>query len=363
MIDDDDRLVGLIYDGVADEASWHLALAQVADRVGAAGAGLGMQDMETYAFRNLGAFAIDPDLNPTYRRLASGNRIWQEIERRRQPLTDTMAMRKAEFKKTELFADWFRPQKFSSVMAYPMVFEERASAVVVAFRNRSQGDFGADDLVRLGRYAGHFGRALRLRLERERTAERLAAANLMLDDIRDAILLIDRNLRLRHANTSASAMLDAGMAIRLHDGRLEARDFRTHAKLERMAAEGRDGELRLPPSERGGPIIRLHPCANVLAFAATGAMIVRIIDPNADRERATAARLRDRLGLSPRQSEVIAALAAGATETEAARTLGLAEPTLHTHLRRAYDRLDLRSRPELLALLARHGFDTGRAPK
>jgi len=66
------------------------------------------------------------------------------------------------------------------------------------------------------------------------------------------------------------------------------------------------------------------------------------------------------LGLSRRQSEVIAALAAGGTEAEAAQQLSLAEPTLHTHIRRAYDRLDLHSRAELSALLARHGFDTGR---
>ena len=32
-----------------------------------------MQDMRTHAFQNLGAFGIDPDLNPTYRRLAPGN--------------------------------------------------------------------------------------------------------------------------------------------------------------------------------------------------------------------------------------------------------------------------------------------------
>lgn len=94
-----------------------------------------------------------------------------------------------------------------------------------------------------------------------------------------------------------------------------------------------------------------------------GYMTVKIMDPNGERELPTADRLRDRLGLSRRQSEVIAALVAGGTETEAAQKLSLAEPTLHTHIRRVYDKLDLRSRAELLALLARHGFDTSRLSK
>jgi len=68
MIDSYDRLVGLIYDGATDDGSWTLALKQIADVVSAADVGLGLQDMRTHEFRSLGAFGIDPDLNPTYRR-------------------------------------------------------------------------------------------------------------------------------------------------------------------------------------------------------------------------------------------------------------------------------------------------------
>ena len=61
--------------------------------------------------------------------------------------------------------------------------------------------------------------------------------------------------------------------------------------------------------------------------------------------------------------QVIAALAAGATEKEAADKLRLGAPTLHTHVRRAYDKLDLKSRAELAALLARHGLETNPSQK
>jgi DNA-binding CsgD family transcriptional regulator len=108
---------------------------------------------------------------------------------------------------------------------------------------------------------------------------------------------------------------------------------------------------------RGQLIVRLHPCPQGFAVTDLGHITVRITNPDAERDRPTPARLRDRLGLTQRQAEAIAALAAGATEKEAADKLGLGAPTLHTHVRRAYDKLDLKSRAELLALLARHGFD------
>jgi len=269
-----------------------------------------------------------------------------------------MVMPKAAFVRTELFADWFTPQDFYSVMAFPALFKQSASAVVVAFRSGSLGDFEAADLTELGRFAGHFGRALSIRMDRERTAEQFAATNLMLDDVGDAILLIDRDIRLCHANAAARAMLDGGGVMRLHNGRLELHDPQADATLARVAAGGRGGELR-SSGRREGVIIQVHPCANGFGDTHAGYLTIRITE----RDRPTPARLRGRLGLTRRQSEVIAELAGGGTETEAAQKLSLAEPTVHTHIRRVYERLDLRSRAELLALLARHGFNTTRTSK
>lgn len=363
MIDDYDSLIGLIYDGIIDDAQWNLALARVANIVNAVGVGLGMQDMQTHEFRSLGAFGIDPDLNATYRRLAPANRIWQEIGRRRQPVADQMVMPKAAFLRTELFADWFRPQDFYSVMAFPTLFKENASAVVVAFRSKSAGDFDRGDLAKLGRFAGHFGRALGIRLDRERTTELLVETKSMLDSQSDATLFIGRSLRLIHANAAARAMLESSKMIRSHQGRLELSDPRTHAELERLVVGARGGELYLSGPGRSPLIVRVHPCPERFAVTGAGHMTVRITDPDREGEPPTPLKLRNQLGLTRRQSEAVAALANGATEKEAAETLGLGAPTLHTHVRRAYEKLDLRSRAELLALLARHGFSTTQSRK
>jgi hypothetical protein len=177
MIDEDDYLVGLIYEGITDDAQWNFALSRIGGLANAAGVGLGMQDMRTHAFRDLGAHGINPDLHHTYRRLAPGNRVWQEIGRRRRPMSDQMVMRKEAFTRTELFADWFEPQDFRSVMAHPTLFKGEASSVLVAFRAPSQGEFEEADLATIGRFAGHFGRAIGVRLELERMTRDLLLAN------------------------------------------------------------------------------------------------------------------------------------------------------------------------------------------
>ena len=45
MIDESDRLIGLIYEGIVDDSHWGAALERVAAFVGAIGVGLGTQDM------------------------------------------------------------------------------------------------------------------------------------------------------------------------------------------------------------------------------------------------------------------------------------------------------------------------------
>jgi DNA-binding CsgD family transcriptional regulator len=186
----------------------------------------------------------------------------------------------------------------------------------------------------------------------------LLLANQMLDDVPGPIFLVDRALRLRHANAAGRALLGSGNGVRAQSGRLMLHDPESDGKLARMAATGRGGELRLLAPESAGLIVSMHPCVPGLSEAAF--MTVRIVDLAQEREPATPARLAARLGLSPRQAAVVAELAAGGTEAEAAEKLKLAPPTLHTHIRRVYERLELRSRAELMALLARYGFDTGR---
>jgi DNA-binding CsgD family transcriptional regulator len=353
---DAEQLIKLIYDGANDDAAWNDALAKVAELVRAAGVGLGIQDMKTHEFRSLGYFGIDGSLNPTYRRLAPGNRIWQEIAARKQALTDQMVVRKPELMRTELYADWFAPQRFHSVMAAPTLFEADAAAVLVAFRDRARGDFDAADLDQAKRFAGHFGAALRFRFAQERTAAELAAANFVLDELPDAIFLVSQAGLLQLANAAGRTMLEAGTPLRSQQGRLELHPSATSERLERLLLAAR-GELRAPKQGQGSWIIQLQPSTRRFGPVEGDFVIIRVIDPDRRGQPLDAAKLSRRLGLTARQSEAVAALVKGGSEESASATLGVSKATLHTHLGRVYDHLGVHNRTALVALLARHGFD------
>jgi len=359
MIDEDDRLIGQIYEGIMDTSHWLPALEQVAARVGAVGVGLGMQDMKSHQFRSLAQHGIDLTLHRTYQRLAPTNRIWMEIGRRHEPVTDWMVMPEAAFLRTELYADWFKPQGFRGVMAVPMLFKGNASAVVVAFGDRRREPFERADLERVSGFVCHFGRALSIRLDREHAEEEFAAARLVLDDLHDAILFVDHHIRLKYANKAAKALLDGNKIIRrLLNGRLELRDPQADKRFAGLISEARGGELRLSGHELEGIVIRVHPCRKGEGDIGAGVMIVRILDLNRKGASPTPVRLRERFALSPRQSQVVSELARGGTEATAARRLGIEETTVHEHIRRIYAKLKIGTRAELMALLARADFDT-----
>lgn len=103
--------------------------------------------------------------------------------------------------------------------------------------------------------------------------------------------------------------------------------------------------------------MRVQPCMRGAGGSDNSIMIIRIIDLSRNGEPPTAARLRECLGLSLRQSDVIFELARGGTEATVAQKLGIKESTVHEHIRRVYDKLELGSRAELVALLARVNFD------
>lgn len=126
--------------------------------------------------------------------------------------------------------------------------------------------------------------------------------------------------------------------------------------LAALISEARGGELRLSGGELGRFVIRLQPGTSA-GGSDTGIMIIRIIDLARNDKPPTAARVRECLGLSLRQSEIISELARGGTEATVAQKLGIKEATVHEHVRRVYDKLELGSRAELIALLARVNFD------
>jgi DNA-binding CsgD family transcriptional regulator len=269
-----------------------------------------------------------------------------------------MVIPKTDFHRTELYADWFRPQGFNGVMAAPALFRNKASLVLVTFGDRRREDFERADLTKINGLAHHFGRALSMRLGREQAEQELAGAKIVLDEMPDAILFLDYKGRLKHVNKTGQVMLEGHSVIRrLRNGRLEIRDQQANEWFAAMLSGERGGEQLLSGGASRRCVIRVYPCRRGAGDSATGVRIIRIIDLDRKGEPPTAAQVRERFRLSLRQSEVISELARGGTEATVAQELCIKESTVHEHIRRVYSKLELGSRAELIALLARANFD------
>ena len=83
--------------------------------------------------------------------------------------------------------------------------------------------------------------------------------------------------------------------------------------------------------------------AGVGAFA--GARLTRSGEPSNERNTAALAYLR----ISPREEEVLGLMAAGKSNKDIARALGLSPNTVKTHLSRVYEKLGVSRRTEALA--------------
>jgi DNA-binding CsgD family transcriptional regulator len=69
-------------------------------------------------------------------------------------------------------------------------------------------------------------------------------------------------------------------------------------------------------------------------------------------------RLGDELSLSPRQNEIVQHLFLGQSDKQIAQTLGIAQPTVRTHLGRLFAKFNVQDRHELI-LLVFHHFRSG----
>jgi PAS domain-containing protein len=363
-MDDRERLIELIYEGVTNGEVWKELLIRLADGLNAAGAGLGLQDMATHTFWAVADSGIDQGLHETYARLAPENRIWQAIGRSGRPMADWMVMPKSELMRSPLYDEWFAPQGFHGVMAAPVLARQTLSGVVVAFCSKRRREFAESDLDLLAGFAPHLGRAIWLRLERERFLADLRADRQLLDEMDDAILLLDGELQVIHANPAAARLLDRGEGLGLRHRRLVARRPDDDARLQAVLRPAPRLGQRVPEDfaivrrrERRPLLVKATPLApptaqNPLPGAAWA---VKISDP--ERRRQPDPLILQRLfGLTAAEAAIVLEMLPPRSEDEAARRRGIAKSTLRTQLHAAYGKLGVNGRDELVYLLASYGF-------
>jgi DNA-binding CsgD family transcriptional regulator/PAS domain-containing protein len=225
---------------------------------------------------------------------------------------------------------------------------------------RKQGHVQARQIRAFERLWPHLTRALQLGHAVGMARLREAAADVVLNTLNRAILLVDSAGHVLLASATAEAILAARDGLTAESRRLAARHPEDEAALRRLIANaagpgGAGGPLAVRrPSGRRAYVVLVSPFpADTTSLAGGGPVVAMFVsDPEQCPElpEATLIRL---YGLTPAEASLAARLVKGETVKQAAGALGVATSTARIHLQRVMNKTGAHRQSELIRLLLR----------
>jgi DNA-binding CsgD family transcriptional regulator/PAS domain-containing protein len=236
---------------------------------------------------------------------------------------------------------------------------------VVAFsvqRALACGHFEGRELATLELLGKHAARALLLstHLAAARSVEGALAE--ALEHFQCGAIIVDRAMRILHANKAAEAMIGNGLSIR--DGQLSASAPGEQAGFRRFllgalakGANGHEAEPMALSRPRGGKplIVQAVPMSQRWAdwrLPQGASALLLIVDPDAQGAPALEKALM-LLGLTSSEARLAVRMGTGSSRREAADALGISIWTASDTIKRIYAKLDVSSQSALVRLLDR----------
>lgn len=278
-------------------------------------------------------------------------------------VADDDAMPKDELIRTPFYNEFMRPFDLHSVVRLGLTTRADDAAFLMVSRPRRRERFAGPDLDIAGHLHNHLIRAFELsqRIAGQRTLD--AAGADLIEQSANALMILDEDGRVRHANTPAERLLGAHSGLSVLAGRLIAGSAAATAQLRALIAKAADpdpadrqgGSMTLPSPGRRLPLsVIVSPVrAEPALFLGQGpAVLVSVTDLQADTPVAED-RLRDIFGLTRAEIRVAVALFDGASPKETAEQLGVSFHTVRGHLVRIYEKTETSRQAELVRLIAR----------
>jgi DNA-binding CsgD family transcriptional regulator/PAS domain-containing protein len=358
------EFVGLIYDTALDPNAWPTMLNRLADLLAApTGAHFGSYNSRTYVTANI-APRCDPEyihIFPEY--WARRDIFWQRggnypVGAVFMPET---FMSREEHCRTDIFNQFYKPQRIEVMMRTNLLVEGPVSTVVTVGRRYSEGDFGTSEIHLFAALIPHLQRAVQLQLRLTGVDGPSTGSAETLNRLRQGVLLVDAGARVIFANRAAERMLRAAGGLFLgHDG-LRAETSAETRLLRRIIADcaaPRDelgsagGRLRLSREHRAPLTVLVIPHRARLTW-------IDVVRPRAilfitDAEETAVVRresLREDFGLTPAEAGFTREILKAQGVQAAADRLGISLTTARTHLAHVFDKTGTHRQAELVRLI------------
>ncbi len=233
------------------------------------------------------------------------------------------------------------------------------SAIVWSCGNSTEREGWGHDQVRVIRLlAPHIRQAARVRRAIADAGALAASLAGLLENGRVGSIQLDRHGRIVEANDRARGILVERDGLRDAEGVLSCGHRGENEELQRLLAQalprsgvpGVGGSMGITRRKDRTPLIlEIHPARRMGVDRRAGEVgaLVLVVDP-ARRPRVDPGLVAKLFGLTPMESRVAVAVTAGQTVPGIAVSLGCAESTVKTHLKRAYRKLGIGKQTELV---------------
>jgi DNA-binding CsgD family transcriptional regulator len=351
-----------IYDAALDWHAWPAALNGLADVVKASAAQFGSYNAVTHSLQTVMP-RIDPDYAKSFVEYwASRNTVWQQssVVPVGQVMRPEMFFAPGGWQRTDFFNEWYRPQRFDSLIGTNLLVEGPVSTVVSILRKEP---FTRAEIELFSFLIPHLQRAMQLQLRLAVLEDKQNGSAEALDRLPQGVLLVDGAAKVRFANRAAEEMLADGGALRIAGGVVHAaRTDETCALHKAIAccvdtaahgAEAASGRVRVSRGAGRRPlrvlVIPLRPQAPWTRLYQPSAILF-INDP----ERDVAIRsdhLRDEFGLTRAEAALALEILAGQGLQVAADRLQITLTTARTHLAHVFEKTGTSRQAELVRLI------------
>lgn len=368
------QVIEQLYDGLLTDTGWRNALGAIATATGSPQASIIIRDPQTsaVAIAEYEDFGIDPATlaayNETHHQFDPGYSVapflslghwYHDLQHVGLP-----AMRRNPF-----YQDFLRHNDISTIICNRVLQTDGIEAYLSLQRRPGQPYYETAELDQFNRtFIPHVQRAIRIRAELKRLAQREGLTSIVLDRLRIPMLVLDDQRTILKTNTTAEALLRRlSRQLHVRHGRLYPQGLDA-GRFERLlqSATGRHG-----PAEAGGAWLKhaqedgkeghavqclvlplpsqastLNPWVRPLAL-----VLLRPLDPQYRLEPQPSL-VRQLFDLTLAETRIAMALCQGDAPADIARRQGISVHTVRTHLRAIFAKTGTTRQTDLLRLLS-----------
>jgi DNA-binding CsgD family transcriptional regulator/PAS domain-containing protein len=363
------ELIGSIYDCVLDPAKWEGTLAAIGAEFLFANAVLSVLRLDNGQMILGASMGIGPawlaramEMSPDVMEGWGGPERIQQFPLD-EPIVWSEAVGLEAQRASRYFREWGEPQGFLDTAAIGIARDATMVGTVAFGRHGSIGRIGVAELDGLRLLAPHFRRAVTISNFFDMKAIEAESLGAALDALTSAIVLVDENLVIVHANAAARSMLAARDPIRSDKGAIVLPLAASHDSLARAVRDAARDEIALGAKGIGIPVPRTGGNSLVVHVLPLGhgemrrelgprASAALFIAPAGASLRMPGEAMALLYDLTPAEARVYELVVAGRALADVAATLGIAPSTVKTHLLRLFDKTGCRRQVDLVRLAA-----------